>query len=201
MTGKKTRYTLLIAMGLMLNPTTWATTSNLSLLVGNCEGCHGPQGSSLGPATPTIAGMAEDTFLDAMEEYQQDERPSTIMGRIAKGYTEEDFKQMATYFRKQPFVRYPQEVDASKAQQGQKLHEEYCEKCHEDNGFTDEDGSSILAGQWMPYLQFSLADFQAGHRKMSKKMKKRLEKMLQAHGEKSLEDIVHFYSSQTEMKK
>ena len=201
MTSKKTRYTLLIASSLLLSSTTWATTNSLSLLVGNCESCHGPHGSSLGPATPTIAGMAEDTFLEAMEEYQKDERPSTIMGRIAKGYTEEDLKQMASYFRKQPFVRYPQAVDASKAKQGQKLHEEYCEKCHEDNGFTDEDGSSILAGQWLPYLQFSLADFQAGKREMSKKMKKRLEKMLKAHGEESLENVANFYSSQTEMKK
>jgi sulfide dehydrogenase cytochrome subunit len=201
MIGKKTRYILFITIGWLLNSITWATTDNLSLLVGNCDSCHGPKGSSLGPAVPTIAGMSEDTFLEAMEAYQQDDRPSTIMGRIAKGYTEADFQQMATYFSKQPFVRYPQKVDANKVQQGQKLHKDYCEKCHEDNGFTDEDGSSILAGQWLPYLQFSLADFQAGNRSMTKKMKKRMEKMVKAHGEASLDNVAHFYSSQTEMTK
>lgn len=201
MTGKKTRYTLLIATSLILNSSTWAVDSNWSVLIGNCDGCHGPNGSSLGPAIPTIAGMDEETFLEAMVAYQNDDRPSTIMGRIAKGYTEEDFQQMANYFRNQPFVRHLQQFDPQKAKQGQKLHDKYCEKCHEDDGFTDEDGSSILAGQWMPYLQFNLADFQAGTRDMPKKMKKRLQKMIKAHGEASLEDLTHFYGSQTEMKK
>ncbi|OQY44240.1 MAG: hypothetical protein B6247_30520 [Candidatus Parabeggiatoa sp. nov. 2] len=49
----------------------------------------------------------------------------------------------------------------------------------------------------MPYLQFSLADFHSGVRDMSKKMKKRMRKMVRAKGEKSLDDIVHFYGSQT----
>ena len=198
MTYKNSRYTLLLASGLIFNSVTWANESNLSLLVGNCIGCHGPNGSSLGPATPTIAGMDDETFIEAMEEYKDDGRPSTIMGRIAKGYTEADIKAMADYFSKQPFVRTPQQFDADQAKQGQKLHNKYCEKCHEDGGFTDEDGSSVLAGQWMPYLQFSLADFHSGDRHMPKKMKRRLQKMIKANGEESLEAIVHFYGSQTQ---
>lgn len=194
---KTTRYALIFASGLMINTITWADDGSLSMLVGICFGCHGPNGSSLGPATPTIAGLNDETFVEIMEEYKYDERPSTIMGRIAKGYTDRDLQRMADYFAKQPFVRYSQAVDAKKAKKGAKLHQQYCEKCHEDEGYEDDHGSGIVAGQWMPYLQFSLADFQTRVRNQPRKMKRRLRKMIQANGEESLSDIVHFYGSQT----
>jgi sulfide dehydrogenase cytochrome subunit len=68
------------------------------MLVDTCVACHGPGGSSYGPAIPTIGGMSEDSFLYAMEMYQTGERKGTIMNRIAKGYTEADFQVMASYF-------------------------------------------------------------------------------------------------------
>ena len=198
MIDKTPKYALILASGLMLSTTTWAANDggSLTMLVGNCIACHGPNGSSLGPATPTISGSDDETFLEAMMAYKNDERPSTIMGRIAKGYSEADFEQMANYFSNQSFVRQKQAFDPAKAQKGQEYHERYCHKCHEDGGYVDEDGSAILAGQWMPYLQFSLTDFRAGHREMSKKMKQRLNKMVKREGEQSLEAMVHFYGSQ-----
>jgi sulfide dehydrogenase cytochrome subunit len=197
---KTTRYALLLASGLMINTTTWADDGSLFMLVGTCFSCHGPNGSSLGPTTPTIAGLDDDTFVEIMEEFKNDERPSTIMGRIAKGYAEADFRQMAKYFAKQPFVRYPQAVNAEKVKRGATWHQQYCERCHQDDGYVDYEASGILAGQWMPYLQFSLADFQASARNMPRKMKIQIRKMIKAHGEESLNDIVHFYGSQTQTK-
>jgi len=195
----KIKYAMILASGLILSPTiaTAGDSSNLTLLVGNCIACHGPNGSSLGPATPTIAGLESESFVDIMEEYKNGERPSTIMGRIAKGYTLDDFEQMAEYFATKPFVRQKQTFDPDKAKNGSKYHNKYCEKCHEHDGYEeDEDGSSILAGQWMPYLHFSLTDFHTRIRDMPKKMKKRMKKMVNEYGQDSLEYLVHFYGSQ-----
>jgi sulfide dehydrogenase cytochrome subunit len=118
------------------------------------------------------------------------------MGRIAKGYTEEQFTTMAEFFSKQTLQVSAQEADEAKAKAGAKLHEEYCEKCHEEGGKKDEDGSSILAGQWMPYLQFSFEDFENGNRESPKKMKKKVDDMLKEHGKESVEQVIHFYASQ-----
>jgi cytochrome subunit of sulfide dehydrogenase len=194
----KTKYALILAIGLILNPTAYADdSSRLTLLVGNCITCHGPEGSSLGPATPTIARLDAENFVDIMLEYKNGERPSTIMGRIAKGYTFEDFDKMAKYFATKPFIRQGQTFEPARAKKGDKYHEKYCEKCHKSGGFKkDSDGASILAGQWMPYLQFSLADLNKGSRDMPKKMKKRLKKMVSEYGEESLTDLVHFYGGQ-----
>ncbi len=79
---------------------------------------------------------------------------------------------------------------------GAKLHKKYCEKCHEDNGRSSEDDAGILAGQWMPYLRYTLTDYTSGNREMTKKMKKKVEALQKKEGDKGFEDLMHFYSSQ-----
>jgi len=193
----KTVYAALLMTGglLLSSAPAWAIDAG-TMLANTCAGCHGPNGSSLGPATPTIAGSSKDTLTEAMKAYADGTRHSTVMNRIAKGYTAEQIEAMAEYFSKQTLVRTPQQTDAALAKVGAKLHKDYCEKCHEDNGSKDEDGSSILAGQWMPYLQYSFADFKSGARETPKKMKTKLEEMLKKHGDASVDQLAHFYASQ-----
>jgi sulfide dehydrogenase cytochrome subunit len=172
-----------------------AATPSASMLANTCAGCHGTNGSSVGPASPTIAGISTEYFIETMAAYKKAERPSTIMSRIAKGYTEEEIKLMADFFSKQPFVRQPQKHDAAKAGTGKKIHKKYCEKCHEDGGTSSEDDAGILAGQWEPYLRFSMEDFTSGNREMEKKMKKKLEELQADHGDAGVDALMHYYSS------
>jgi sulfide dehydrogenase cytochrome subunit len=176
-------------------PALAAPPDAVTMMANTCVGCHGPNGSSLGPASPTIAGMATDTFVEAMTAYKEGKRPATVMDRIAKGYSDEEIKQMATYFSKQQFVRLPQKTDPALVKAGQALHKDHCEKCHVDNGRKDEDGSNILAGQWLLYLNYSMDDFTKGGREMEKKMKAQVEKV-QAKDPKGIEALMHFYASQ-----
>ena len=163
---------MLLLTGSMLCGTAMADTPSASMLANTCAGCHGTNGSSVGPASPTIAGISRDYFIETMEAYKTAERPSTIMTRIAKGYTEKEIELMADFFSKQPFVRMTQAYDEDKAKLGKKLHKKYCEKCHEDAGRSSEDDAGILAGQWEPYLRYTMEDFTSGNRTMEKKMKK-----------------------------
>lgn len=169
----------------------------VTMIAGTCVGCHGANGTSRGPASPTIAGMAVETFVDAMKGFQDGSRPATIMDRIAKGYTEDEIKQLAVYFNKQPFGRAPNQVDAAKVKLGKSLHNEFCKKCHADNGKKDEDGSNVLAGQWLPYLRFAMEDFTGGQRKMEKKMKGQVEDV-QKKDPGGLDALLQFYASQTD---
>jgi sulfide dehydrogenase cytochrome subunit len=79
---------------------------------------------------------------------------------------------------------------------GAQLHRDYCESCHRYDGRKDEHDSGILAGQWMPYLKISLSEFMTTDRPSPTKLTKRMEFMIQDHGEESLEELVHFYGSQ-----
>ena len=187
---------VLLGCGIALCGTAPAATPSAEMLANTCAGCHGTHGNSQGPATPTIAGISNVYFVDAMKEYKDGTRPSTIMTRIAKGYSDEEIDAMAGFFAKQPFQRGKQTADATNARSGAKLHKKYCEKCHEDGGSSSEDDAGILAGQWRPYLHNTFTDFHSGDRTMPKKMKKKMDKMLKKEGDAGLEKLLDFYASQ-----
>lgn len=170
--------------------------ASASMLANTCAGCHGTDGASQGPASPTIAGISTEYFEEMMEEFANGEVPSTIMGRIAKGYSEDEIKLMAKFFAEKPFIPAKQNFDAGMVKKGAKLHDKYCEKCHADGASSAEDDSGIMAGQWAEYLQFQMADFQAGHREPPKKMKKQLEKMLEKEGSEGVSALINYYASQ-----
>jgi len=75
--------------------------ASTTMLANTCAGCHGSNGVSMGPSIPTLAGMSSVYIVETMEGYKSDEIPSTIMGRLAKGYTSDEFAQMGEYFAKQ----------------------------------------------------------------------------------------------------
>ncbi len=165
------------------------------MLSDTCAGCHGTDGDSAGPASPTIAGISNDYFVELMQGFASGEVPSTIMGRIAKGYSEDEIKAMAKYYSGMKFVPAKQKQDAKLAKKGAKLHDKYCEKCHAEGGSSAEDDSGILRGQWTPYVRWSLADYIDGTRTPPKKMKKKLDKMVKKEGDKGVEALLIFYAS------
>lgn len=63
----------------------------------SCAGCHGTDGNSPG-SIPTIAAKPADFIETALKEFSSGKRQSTIMGRHAKGYTDEEIKLIAEYF-------------------------------------------------------------------------------------------------------
>lgn len=187
---------LLVAGSLLLSGAAFAATPSASMLGNTCVGCHGTNGSSNGPATPSLAGISTEYFIDAMAAYKDGSRPSTIMTRIAKGYTDEEVKVMAPFFAEQKLKTIDQGASAKKAKAGKKLHKKYCEKCHEDGGRSSEDDAGILAAQMMPYLRNTMADFTSGGREMPKKMKKKVNKLIKSKGDKGMDQLIHYYGSQ-----
>jgi len=161
------------------------------MLVNTCVNCHGPNGSSLGPATPSIAGMSKFAFTQAMQKAKNNERPTTIMGRIAPAYTDAEIEIMADFFSKQKLVIFPQQFNAQKAKKGARLHNYYCARCHRNNS-----RSGILAGQRMPYLKISLLDFLNKKRSAPTKMMKKLQLMFDKYGEDGIDELVNYYASQ-----
>jgi sulfide dehydrogenase cytochrome subunit len=192
MTNKKLRNLLLGVLALF--PAIAPADPTGQALAFTCAGCHGTDGSSVGPSSPSIAAMDPEVFIDAMQAYKLDERNSTIMNRIAKGYNDEQIKSMAWFFAKQPLRVMPQQYDAEQAKLGAKLHEKYCEKCHEDGGKPGDAGT--LAGQWIPYLHNTMEDFIAGRREYPRKMKRKVDAVIKVEGDRAVPALLHYYGSQ-----
>lgn len=167
-----------------------------TMLASTCEGCHGTDGNSDGPATPTIAGMSEDYLIEAMEEFRDGDTKSTIMGRVAKGYTDGEIEAMSAYYAEIDYVGVAQSADAATVALGEKLHNRYCEKCHHDGGSDASDDSGLLAGQWTPYLHYTLQDFASGDRAVSRKMKKKMDQLIAAEGQAGMDAVISYYGSQ-----
>jgi sulfide dehydrogenase cytochrome subunit len=170
------------------------------MLVDTCAGCHGTNGNSVGPASPTISAMDPLVFVDMMTAFAEDETYSTIMGRIARGYTEDEYELMGEYLHSLAYEPAKQEFDQALVDKGAKLHDRYCEKCHIEGGkpVPEEEDYYILAGQWTPYLKNAMSDFQAERRDLPKKMGRKLDSMLEAEGEESLAALYAFYAAYTD---
>lgn len=68
-------------------------------LAATCANCHGTQGKSLkDTSVPGLAGRPSAYLIEQMQAFKTGTREATIMHQIAKGYTDEQVKQMAEYF-------------------------------------------------------------------------------------------------------
>jgi sulfide dehydrogenase cytochrome subunit len=211
---------LLLAGALQVNYVIADQNPASSMLADTCVACHGKDGNSAGPAIPSLAGMSPNYLMGAMLAFKYDDdeekldsiiesdedfedveafpRYSTIMGRLAKGYTEAEIKLLANYFSSETPVRPTQTFDSAKADQGKKLHDKYCEKCHEDEGRFADDDTGVLAGQWKPFFLYTMHDFKKGDRAIPKKMRTKLDEMAETNGPEAIQELADYYSSITD---
>ncbi len=167
-----------------------ATPEFISL---TCYACHGTNGASAGPIQPTIGGQQSKYMFDTLKRYQSGERPSTVMGRLMQGYSDDEIKAIADHFSKLPFVAADhQPVDPAKVERGRELHAKNCKKCHIDNGRDYAEGAGIIGGQWLPFLKMNFDEYRAGKRKMPEKMKEKMDVV----SAEDCEALAHFYAAQ-----
>ncbi|MGD8587709.1 MAG: hypothetical protein PVG22_02655 [Chromatiales bacterium] len=171
------------------------TGASAEMLVGNCFGCHGPQGRSLAPAIPSLAGLSETYFAEAMQAYQYGGRYATVMGRIALAYSDAEIRRMATYFKAQTPRLPAQETDLRLVDRGRRLHQRFCRDCHGDLQSLAEPDAVTLNGQWQPYLRWTLQDYLVGINRIRSGMSEALSGLIREQGAEGLEMLIHYYGS------
>jgi len=74
-------------------------------LAGTCAACHGSNGATIGGSTgatlPPLAGQPKEALAAALRDFKSGKRQATIMTQIAKGYTDQQIEQLATWFAAQ----------------------------------------------------------------------------------------------------
>lgn len=66
-------------------------------LAAGCTGCHRGDG-----VLPALAGRPKDVLVQRMREFRSGARPSTVMGQLAKGYSDAEIASIAAYFAARP---------------------------------------------------------------------------------------------------
>ncbi len=162
-----------------------------AMLSNACAGCHGTHGGSAGPSMPSLASQSKEAIVVAMKKFKSGERPATVMGRLAKGFSDADFDAMGEFFSKQKLHATNQTLDGSKVAKGAKLEEESCSRCHMEGGKEGKDDSPVMASQWLPYLQIQMGEYLSGKRKMPEKMAEKVKPL----SKEDLDALLHFYAS------
>lgn len=75
---------------------TGTSAPTAAIMANNCFSCHGPDGRSPG-AIPGLRHLTADDIASRLKQFRSGERPATVMGRHAKGYSDAELDAIARY--------------------------------------------------------------------------------------------------------
>jgi sulfide dehydrogenase cytochrome subunit len=74
-------------------PVTPAAAANMA---NNCFACHGPNGVSPG-SIPSLHSLTANNMAELLKAFKSGQRPSTVMGRHARGYTNTEIEAISSH--------------------------------------------------------------------------------------------------------
>ncbi|MDP1633729.1 MAG: c-type cytochrome, partial [Gallionellaceae bacterium] len=136
-----------------------------------CAGCHNPDGNSVIPDHPKLAGLDAKYFARQLKDFKSGDRSSPIMSSIIPMVDESEFKALAQYFSEQKRSDGVTEKPELAAQ-GKQIYDEgiigsavpACSGCHNEDG-SGTDKYARLNGQNPAYVANQLMNFKSGERK------------------------------------
>jgi cytochrome c553 len=63
-----------------------------------CAACHGPEGVSVNPMWPNLAGQQEMYLAKQMRDFREGNRKDPVMGPMAASLSDDDIANLATYY-------------------------------------------------------------------------------------------------------
>ncbi len=67
-----------------------------------CLACHGPQGVSMNPLWPNLAGQKEEYLVKQLKDFRSDERKNPVMSPLAKPLSDSEIDNLAAFFASLP---------------------------------------------------------------------------------------------------
>ncbi len=141
-----------------------------------CGACHNPDGNSVVPTNPKLAGQHAEYLLKQMRNFKADggkpaERASPVMNGMIAAFNEEQMRDISAYFSAQAY-----KPDTAKNRDtievGQKLYRggnqalglPACAGCHGPTGAGIPAQFPRIAGQFADYTEAQLKAFRNGER-------------------------------------
>lgn len=132
-------------------------------LAEGCAACHGADGVSQIPLTPSLAGQPDEYVQWQLVYFRSGARNSEVMGPIAQALNNDEIRNLGAYYASLPPPK-PSIVPDALAESGEKLAvQRRCKSCHTDdyNGFR---AAARLSGQREDVLVQALREFRSGKR-------------------------------------
>jgi cytochrome c553 len=114
------------------------------------------------------------------------------MGRLIKGYSDEQITELAKFYAALPYKPVPQELKAKWIKEGSFIVDR-CSKCHGETGAEpDDDETPRIDGQWAKYIELQLALYRDKEVKLPhEKMRKTTMKL----AEEEVGYLTHYFAS------
>jgi cytochrome c553 len=151
-----------------------------------CAGCHGDQGVSSNPATPSLAGQDAEYLVAALRAYKNGARADETMKTLAGPLDDTTMKNIAAYYAGQE----PQALNIRPPSTTQEWTQK-CDRCHGLNGNSTDSRIPALAAQRVEYLQTALREFQTGARTSSE-----MHAMSDVLSEDDIKNLATYYAHQ-----
>jgi len=153
-----------------------------------CAGCHGVDGNSTTPGTPSLAGQQPIFLLAAMAEYHRGDRSPPALQAMLRRADSVELESLALYYASQsPKARSAPAVGDPAAGESLALR---CTGCHGWRGVSDDAATPMLAGQDPAYLVKALGGYGKSRHHAS------MERQLGPLGEKEVRDIAAYFAAQ-----
>lgn len=117
------------------------------LASGVCAGCHNPDGNSVIPTNPTLAGQHAEYLLKQLKDFKVEEetpakRDNPIMSSMVAPLSVDDMKDLAVFYAQQKTQPANHDVDESQLELGKRVYNggnlensvPACSSCHSPNG-------------------------------------------------------------------
>ena len=151
-----------------------------------CAGCHGDQGVSSNPATPSLAGQDSEYLVAALRAYKNGARADETMKALAAPLDDNTWKNIAAYYAAQE----PQALNVRPPSTTQEWTQK-CDRCHGLSGNSADPRIPALAAQRLEYLETALPDYQT-HARTSPEMAA----MSDVLSEDDIKNLATYYSHQ-----
>ena len=130
-----------------------------------CKGCHGPDGNSVTPGVPSLAGQPKLFLENQMILFREELRRSPVMTPLLAGIKDPEIIQLAEHFSRlpaKPVSAGP--ADRKLADQGKALGQKLrCNVCHL-SSYHGQKQMPRLAGQREDYLAAEMLAYRDGKR-------------------------------------
>ncbi|MFH1604613.1 MAG: c-type cytochrome [Pseudomonadota bacterium] len=157
-------------------------------LAAACTKCHGEDGNSKIPGTPTLAGQQPHYLVAAFQEYHRGDRTKGSMKSTSADTEQLNLENLALYFATQTPVQRATSKRGDAAA-GERLTA-MCGGCHGPRGVSADAATPSLAGQDAEYLVKATKAYRTTRKNWG------MQRYVAGLGDKDIDNIAAFYAAQ-----
>lgn len=196
----KFKAALIAAFAVLCLPVADASANDIAK--NQCAACHGPDGNSINPEWPNLAGQHATYITQQLRAYKSGERVNPNMSAMVTTLTDEDIDAIGDYYSKMaPKIG---QIAAENIAAGEKLYRggdkddgvPACMACHGPNGAGNPAANyPALRGQHAKYTSLQLAAYRSGERKTGAERKSMMQTIAAKLSDADIENLASYINA------